>query len=373
MSAEPVVPLLDLKRQYAVLRPELQAAAQRVLDSGIFVMGPEGAAFETEFAAASGAKRAVGCSSGAQALTVALEALGVGPGDAVAVPAFTFLATAVAPIELGAAPILVDVSPDGLTMDAADLERRLTPAVKAVIPVHLYGRPADMDPILAVAKKRGLKVVEDCAQSHLGLYKGRPIGTLGDFGAFSFYPSKNLGALGDAGALTTASDELAVLAASLRNCGRGPGGHYDHPRVGHNYRLDELQAAFLRVKLARLLEWTQGRRRVADLYRAGMAGLPVGLPTADRPGDRQVYHVFSLRSDRRDALKAHLESKGVKTGVYYPDPLHTLGALRHLGHRPGDFPEAEKAAREALALPIFPEMTDAEAGRVVAAVRSFFA
>lgn len=372
MSVEAAVPLLDLKRQYALLRPALMAAAERVLDSGVFVMGPEGAAFEAEFAAAVGARRCVGVSSGAQALSVALEALGIGRGDAVAVPAFTFVATAVAALELGAVPVLVDVSPDGLTMDPADLKRRLTPAVKAVIPVHLYGRSADMDPLLEVAHKAGLKVVEDCAQSHLALYKGRPAGTLGDFGAFSFYPSKNLGALGDAGALTTSEDGLAALAASLRNCGRGPSAHYDHPRVGHNYRLDELQAAFLRVKLTRLPAWTEGRRRAAALYRKALAGLPLKLPAEDRPGDRQVYHVFCVRSERRDALKAHLEARGVMTAVYYPTPLHLLGALKGLGYRAGDFPESERAAREVLALPMFPELGDAEVAQVAKAVRSFY-
>lgn len=367
-----VVPLLDLKEQYAGLRPELLEAARRVMDSGVFVMGPEGAAFEAEFAAALGARRAVGVSSGAQALTVALEALGVGPGDEVAVPAFTFVATATCALELGAKPVLVDVSDDGLTMDPADLERRLTPRTKAVVPVHLYGRAADMDPLLALAAAKGLGVVEDCAQSHLALYKGRATGTLGAFGAFSFYPSKNLGALGDAGALTCGDDALADLAASLRNCGRRAGAQYDHPRPGHNYRLDELQAAFLRVKLKRLLSWTEGRRRVAALYRAGLAGLPLTLPAADRPGDRQVYHVFCVRSDRRDALKAHLDAAGVKTAVYYPEPLHLTGALKPLGGKPGDFPRAEAAAREVLALPIYPELSDAQAGRVVEAVRSFF-
>ncbi|TBR17515.1 DegT/DnrJ/EryC1/StrS family aminotransferase, partial [bacterium] len=284
----------------------------------------------------------------------------------------TFIATATAAMELGARPVLVDVSDDGLTLCPADLERRLPAGVKAVIPVHLYGRAADMDPILALARARGLKVVEDCAQSHLALYKGRPVGTMGDFGAFSFYPSKNLGALGDAGALTVGDDALAELAASLRNCGRKAGAQYDHPRPGHNYRLDELQAAFLRVKLARLAGFTEGRRRVAAVYRDGLKGLPLALPAADRPGDRQVYHVFCVRSERRDALKAHLDSKGIRTAVYYPEPLHMTGALKTLGHRVGDFPRAEAAAREVLALPMFPEMTDAEAARVVEAVRSFY-
>ncbi|TPW17480.1 MAG: erythromycin biosynthesis sensory transduction protein eryC1, partial [Elusimicrobia bacterium] len=231
-----------------------------------------------------------------------------------------FIATATAALELGARPVLVDVSDDGLTLDPADLERRLPAGVKAVIPVHLYGRSADMDPILELTNARGLKVVEDCAQSHLARYKGRSVGTLGDFGAFSFYPSKNLGALGDAGALTVGDDALADLAASLRNCGRKAGAQYDHPRPGHNYRLDELQAAFLRVKLKRLAAFTAARRKVAALYREGLKDLPLTLPAPDRKGDQQVYHVFCVRSERRDALKAHLgQDRGLLPGASAPD------------------------------------------------------
>ncbi len=372
-AAAAVVPLFDLKRQYAGLREELLAAAARVLDSGVYVMGPEGAAFEAEFAEALGVARVVGISSGSQALSVALEALGVGPGDEVAVPAFTFVATAVAVTELGARPVFVDVDPGTLTMAPAELLRRAGPKTKAAVPVHLYGGPADMDGLLAAAKSRGLRVVEDCAQSHLALHKGRATGSLGDFGAFSFYPTKNLGALGDAGALSASDPGLADLAASLRNCGRRPGTMYDHVRVGHNYRLDELQAAFLRVKLRRLEAWTEGRRRVAARYRRLLAGLPLRLPPEDAGGSRHVFHVFAVLCERRDALKAHLDAAGVKTGVYYPEPLHLTGAYRGLGYKAGDFPNAERAAREVLALPVFPELTDAEVDRVAAAARSFFA
>ncbi|MDE2292988.1 MAG: DegT/DnrJ/EryC1/StrS family aminotransferase [Elusimicrobia bacterium] len=364
------VPLFELKRQYAGLREELLEAARRVLDSGAYVLGPENKAFETEFAAALGAAGVIGVSSGSQALTVALEALGVGPGDEVAVPAFTFVATAVAATELGARPVFVDVDPKTLTMDAADLERRLTPRVKAVLPVHLYGRPADMDALGAVARARGLRVVEDCAQSHLARWRGKAVGTYGDFGAFSFYPTKNLGALGDAGALSASDPALLASAASLRNCGRRAGTQYDHERVGHNYRLDELQAAFLRVKLKRLAAWTEARRRVAARYRELLVDLPLTLPPEDEPGTRHVYHLYIVRTPRRDGLKAALEAAGVRTGVYYPEPLHLTGAYRGLGA--GPFPASEQAARENLALPVFPELSESEQERVAGVVRGFF-
>ncbi|HVE15029.1 MAG TPA: DegT/DnrJ/EryC1/StrS family aminotransferase [Elusimicrobiota bacterium] len=370
MSA--AIPLIDLKTQYAGLREELAQAAQRVMDSGVFILGPEGRAFEAEFAAAQGVPHCAGVASGTQGLQLALEALGVGPGDEVAVPAFTFIATATAAAALGAKPVFVDVGPDTLTLDPADLERRLTPKVKAVVPVHLYGQPADMDPILAVAKRRKLRVVEDCAQSHLTRYRGKPVGALGDIGVFSFYPSKNLGALGDAGLLSTADAKLHDECVALRNVGRRPGQQYLHARLGHNGRLDELQAAFLRVKLKRLEAWTEGRRKIAAFYRKGLAGLPLGLPPAEAPGDRQVYHLFVVRTPRRDELAAHLTKAGVGNGVYYPTPLHLQPPFQHIGHKEGDFPASERACREVLALPMYPELSEERAGAVVSAVKSFF-
>lgn len=365
------IPLLDLKGQHAALRAKLYQAAKRVLDSGVFILGPEGRAFEAEFARASGARFCAGVSSGTDALRLALEACGVGPGDEVAVPAFTFVATATVVTSLGAKPVFVDVREDG-TLDPEDLPRRLTPRTIAVLPVHLYGRAADMDPILALARQKGLRVVEDCAQAHLARYKGRPVGTLGEFGAFSFYPSKNLGALGDAGALTTQEETLFSSVVTLRNAGRLPGVQYDHPRVGHNCRLDELQAAFLRVKLERLAAWTAARRALANRYLQGLAGLPLGLPPAETGGDRHSWHVFTVRTPRRDELAEHLKSAGIGTAVYYPKPLHLMGAYRDLGHAEGDFPGAERAAREVLALPLYPELKPASADRVIRAVRAFF-
>lgn len=366
------VPLIDLKAQYAGLKDELSRAAQRVMDSGIFILGPEGRAFEAEFASAQGVPHCAGVASGTQGLQLALEAAGIGPGDEVAVPAFTFIATATAAAALGATPVFVDVDPATLTLDPRDLLKRLTPRTKAVIPVHLYGQPADMDPILSEAKGRRLRVVEDCAQAHLTLYRGRPVGALGDFGVFSFYPSKNLGALGDAGCLTTADAALHEAAVVLRNVGRRPGEQYLHTRVGHNGRLDELQAAFLRVKLKRLAEWTEARRSLAAFYRKELAGLPLTLPPLESSGDRQVYHLFVIRTEKRDALAAHLTKAGIGNGVYYPTPLHLQPAFAQLGKKAGDFPAAEKACREVLALPMYPELGTDRAAAVVKTVRSFF-
>ena len=366
------IPLMDLKQQYLSLRGELVAAATRVMDSGVFILGPEGAAFEREFGAAHDAPHCAGVSSGTSALQLALEACGVGPGDEVAVPAFTFIATATVVSALGAKPVLVDVDPATPTMDPKDLAARLTPKTKAVVPVHLFGRPADMGPILAVAKERGLRVVEDCAQGHLARYGGRCVGSLGDCGAFSFYPSKNLGAMGDAGALTTADPKLQELFIMLRNVGRKPGGHYEHVRVGHNCRLDELQAAVLRVKLPYLAAWTEAKRKSAELYRRALAGLPLRLPPEDAPGMRQVYTLFVIQADRRDALSAHLTKAGIGNGVYYPAPLHRMPAYQHLGLGEGSLPRSEAASRAALALPMYAELTEESIGRIADSIRSFY-
>lgn len=366
------IPLMDLRTQYSQIRQELLEAASRVLDSGAYILGPEGRAFESEFAKALGLAHAAGVSSGTKALELSLEALGVGPGDEVAVPAFTFIATATAVTAKGARPVFVDVDPRSLTLDPKDLERRLTPKTKAVIPVHLYGYPADMDPILAVSKAHGVRVLEDCAQAHLAAYNGRPAGGIGDMGAFSFYPSKNLGALGDAGAVTTRSPELHDLVLMLRNCGRPPGKQYEHARLGHNSRLDDLQAAFLRVKLKRLPDWTARRRAVADLYRSKLAGLPVVLPPEEGGGTSHVYHLFIIQAPKRDELASRLQAAGIGCGVYYPRPLHLLEAFKGLGGKPGDFPQAERACSEVLALPMYPELSPDMVERVAKAIREFY-
>ncbi len=370
-SAE-AIPLFDLKTQYAELKAELLESAERVLDSGRYILGGEGLSFETEFAKAQGVPHCAGVASGTQALQIALEALGVGRGDEVALPAFTFIATATAVSELGAVPLFVDVEPESLNLDPADLRRRLSRKTKAVIPVHLYGRPADMDGVLAAAKDAGLAVVEDCAQAHLARSRGRPVGALGDYGAFSFYPSKNLGAIGDAGALSTKDPALHEAAVVLRNVGRKPGGQYEHVRIGRNARLDEIQAAFLRVKLKRLASWTESRARLAKRYLENLKGLPLRLPPADGDGTQSAWHLFVIQTPKRDALAAHLKKAGISTAVYYPRPLHLQAAYRFLGGKAGDLPESERASAEVLALPFFPELAPEKTDRVVEEIRRFF-
>lgn len=342
--------------------PELKEAAERVLSSGAFIMGPEGRAFEEELAKTLGLPRVLGCSNGTDALRLALEACGVGPGDEVVLPAFTFIATATAVSALGAKPVLADVEPETLTLDPDAAKAAVTKRTKVVLPVHLYGHAADVDPL----KRLGVRVVEDCAQAHGAVYKGKPVGALGDLSAFSFYPSKNLGALGDAGAVSGGNAALLDVCAELRNCGRKPGGPvYEHVRVGHNCRLDELQAALLRVKLRRFAGWTARRRALAARYNDGLGGLPLGLPLLDGG----CFHLYVIRTERRDELAAHLSKAGIGTGVYYPTPIHQQPAYAGLG---GSFPVSEKASKTVLALPMFPELSDSDADRVIASVRKFF-
>jgi dTDP-4-amino-4,6-dideoxygalactose transaminase len=371
------IPLLSIKAQNEALAGEIKAAVNRVLDSGAFILGPEEKAFEAEFAAAIGAPFCLGVDSGTSALELALEAVGVGPGDEVIVPTFTFIATATAVSVLGATPVFADVDESTLTLDPRSVERLITPKTKAIVPVHLFGQPADMDPLLALAKSRaqnldrGLFIVEDCAQSHLATYKGRATGTFGSAAAFSFYPTKNLGAAGDAGALTLSDPDLRDRILELRNCGRTIGAAYHHARVGHNCRLDEIQAAILRVKLRRLKDWTEARRRIARLYHASLRDLPLRLPPLGGTGTEPVFHLFTVRYERRDALAEHLKKNGIGCGVYYPIPVHLQPA--YAGHPARvPLPISDRASREALSLPMFSELSEADAGRVCDAVRAFF-
>ena len=367
------IPLMSLKAQHERLAPELRQAVVRVVDSGAFIMGPEVKQFETEFAAALGARHAVGVSNGTDALRVALEALGVGPGDEVLVPSFTFIATATAVSALGAAPVFVDIDPVTMTMAPAAAAAAAGPKTKALIPVHLFGYPADMDALCALAAEKGLKVVEDCAQAHLTTYKGRTVGTMGDAGAFSFYPSKNLGAAGDAGAVTLMDPDLAETVRQLRNCGRETGGTaYRHVRVGQNCRLDELQAAVLRVKLKYLPEWTAKRRAVAQRYIQNLQGLPMFLPDPGRTGTAHTFHLFVVRCDRRDELAKHLSERGIGNGVYYPIPVHRQPAYQDILVRPTPLPHTEDACRTALALPMYPELALEAVDAVCQAVKDFF-
>ena len=366
------IPFLSLKAQYRSLARDLRRAAVRVLDSGAYILGSEGREFEKEFASAQGVPLAVGVASGTAALELALKALGVGRGDEVIVPAFTFIATATAVSTVGATPVFADIDAETLTLDPKSAASAVTKRTKALLPVHLYGYPADMAALESLARKRGLRVVEDCAQAHLTLYRGRPVGALGDIAAFSFYPSKNLGAAGDAGAVTTSSESLAAACRTLRHVGRAPGASYEHALIGGNARLDELQAALLRVKLRRLAEWTEKRRRIAALYNEGLSGLPVRLPDPGSDGTRHSFHQYVIRLDDRDGLAKHLAQAGIGTAVVYPLPLHLQPAYRGLKHKAGDFPQAEEACRRVLSLPMYPELSDREVGRVARAARAFF-
>jgi dTDP-4-amino-4,6-dideoxygalactose transaminase len=365
-----VIPLLDLKAQYAGIRDELNAAALEVLASGEYVAGRRVAAFEQEFAAYCGAREAMAVNSGTSALHLALLALGVGRGDEVITVAMTFVATVAAIRYAEATPVLVDVDPATFNMDPAALERAITPRTKAIIPVHLHGRLADMDAILAIARRHGIPVIEDAAQAHGAVHAdGRRAGTLGDIGCFSFYPGKNLGACGEGGAVVTDRPELAAAVRQLRDWGQA--GRYNHVRHGFNYRMDELQGALLRVKLARLAEWTERRQEVAALYDRLLADVAIDPP---RPaaGREHVWHVYAVRvaPEARERLRDDLAKAGVGTGLHYPCPVHLQPAYSDLGCGAGAFPVAERLAGELLSLPIFPEMTDAQQRQVCDALRA---
>jgi dTDP-4-amino-4,6-dideoxygalactose transaminase len=363
------VPLLDLRAQYDPIREEILAAMTRVADSQHFIGGPEVAAFEREIAADIGVAHAIGLSSGTDALLVALMALGVGPGDEVITPTFSFFATAGCVSRVGAVARLVDIDPVTYNLDPAAVAAAMTPRTKAIIPVHLYGQCADMDPILDLAARAGVPVIEDAAQAIGASYKGRQAGTMGTAGCFSFFPSKNLGAFGDAGLLTTNDTALAHEVRLLRNHGAEP--KYFHKRIGGNFRLDALQAAVLRVKRTRLDAWTEGRRRNADRYDRLFAasGAAIGLPAraADR---RHIFNQYVIRIADRDAVRAAVTARGIGTEIYYPVPFHLQECFAPLGYRAGDFPVAERAAAEVLALPIYGELTEAQQREVVEAVCS---
>jgi dTDP-4-amino-4,6-dideoxygalactose transaminase len=360
------VPFVDLRARVAALRGELDLALARVLDSGRFILGPEGEALEGELARARGAEHAVGVASGTDALHLGLAALGVGAGDEVVTSPLSAAFTALAIVAAGARPVFADLDPVTLNISPEATERAVTPRTKAIVPVHLYGHPADMDPILALAKDRRLHVLEDACQAHGALYKGRPVGTLGGLGALSFYPTKNLGALGDGGALLVAERSLADRLRRLRNGGQSD--RYRHETLGTNSRLDELQAAILRVGLRHLPAWTKRRRALAALYSSELQDAGVTLPR-EQPYAHAVYHLYVVRHPRRDALAAALQERGVGTLIHYPIPLHLQPAFSDLGGREGDFPVAERAAREILSLPLYPELSDAQAQAVAAALR----
>ena len=367
------VPLLDLRAQYDTIRTDVGAAIQRVIESQHFILGPEVAALEREIAAYCGCGSAVGVSSGTDALLVALMALEIGPGDEVVTTPFTFFATAGVIARLGARTVFVDIDPATYNIDPAGIEAVLTPQTRAIIPVHLFGRLADMDAIMPIAGAAHVPVVEDAAQA-IGARdaRGRQGGAIGNMGCFSFFPSKNLGAFGDAGLVTTQDEALDARLRQLRVHGMEP--KYYHSMVGGNFRLDALQAAVLRVKLQQLDGWHEARRSNAARYRRLFEEYDltrhVTLP-ADVPG--HIYNQFVIRVRDRDALRSHLADAGVGTEIYYPLPLHLQECFADLGYGPGDFPHSERAAREVLALPIFPELTDEDLRHVTAAIARFYA
>jgi dTDP-4-amino-4,6-dideoxygalactose transaminase len=362
-----------LHAQFAPLRDEILAAITRVVDSQRFIMGSEVAALEQELSSLLGVRHAIAVSSGTDALLLALMALGVTTGDEVVTTTYSFFATAGTIARLGARPVLVDIDPDTYNLDPVQTQKALTPRTKAIVPVHLFGLAADMDPILDAANRAGVAVIEDAAQAIGATYRSRPVGGMGAFGCFSFFPSKNLGAFGDAGLVTTNDDDLAKRARLMRTHGMEP--KYYHHLVGGNFRMDALQAAVLRVKAPHLSRWTAARRTNADRYRMifEQAGIADRLVPPSEPADRRhIFNQFVVRTSDRDALRSHLGRCGIGTEIYYPVPFHLQPCFTGLGHRIGDFPHAERAARESLAIPIFGELTLEQQTAVVSAMSDHF-
>jgi dTDP-4-amino-4,6-dideoxygalactose transaminase len=361
-----MIPFLDLKAQYEGIRTELEPAVLRVLASGQYVLGSEVEAFEREFAAYCGAAQAIAVNTGTSALHLTLLAAGVGPGDEVVTVPFTFVATVSAICYTGARPVFVDVEPRTFTMDAGSLEAAITPRTRAIVPVHLYGQMADMDPILEIGRRHGVPIIEDACQAHGAEYRGRRAGGIGLSGCFSFYPGKNLGACGEGGIVVTSDEAHAKTIRKLRDWGQTS--RYHHDLKGFNYRMDAVQAAILRIKLAHLDAWTEARRRNAQHYAELLSGSPLVELPDEVLGRRHVYHVFAIRAPRRDELRRSLEQAGVQTGLHYPVPVHLQPAHADLGYRVGDFPVSEAAARRVLSLPMFPELTSGQIARVVDAI-----
>ncbi len=371
-GARRAVPFLDLKAQYAQIKAEVKEAVARVLESQQFILGPEVAALEEELKPRVGCRHAIGCASGSDALLLALMALNLAPDDEVITSPFTFVATAGSVAHAGARPVFVDIDPHTYNLDPKRIEAAITPRTKAVIPVHLYGVPADMDPILEVASRHGIAVIEDAAQAIGASYRGKDVGGLGKIGCFSFFPTKNLGGAGDGGLITTNDEVVADRLRMLRV--HGSRSKYEYELLGINSRLDAIQAAILRVKLRHLDQWTAGRQRNAAVYFRLFADLGldecVALPTIPG-GSVHVYNQFTIRVQRRDELREHLSQRGIATEIYYPYPLHLQPAFAALGYRPGSCPNAELACREVLSLPIYSELESGELQRVVESIAEF--
>jgi dTDP-4-amino-4,6-dideoxygalactose transaminase len=365
-----VIPFVDLKAQYASIKDEVDAAIQGVLQSCQFTLGAEVAAFEAEFAAYCQTKHGIGVNTGTSALHLALLAANVGPDDEVITVPFTFVATVSAICYVGARPVFVDIDPHTFNIDANAIEAAITKKTKAIIPVHLYGQPADMAPILEIARRHGLVVIEDACQAHGAEYEGRRAGSLGDMGCFSFYPGKNLGAYGEGGMVVTGNPDYARTIRMLRDWGAER--KYHHVLKGYNYRLEGIQGAVLRVKLRYLEAWTEARRAAAARYDRLLAGSSVATPEAMRYA-RHVYHIYAIRTPRRQAWQDALQAQGIQTGIHYPIPVHLLPAFADLGYSLGEFPHAERAANEVLSLPMFPELTAEQCEVVARAVKGLAA
>lgn len=362
------VPFLDLGRAHRALRAEILEAIAATYDANRFCLGRDVEEFERAFAAASGAPDAVGVNNGTSALHLVARALGLGPGDEVIVPAFTFIATAWTACYVGAKPVFAEVDPNTFTLDPTDAEARITARTKAIVIVHLFGQAARMDELMAVAGRHGLAVIEDCAQAHLATYRGRPVGLFGDAGTFSFYPTKNLGACGEGGAVISRRPEIMDQVRLLRVHGMAV--RYRHDAIGYNHRMEGFQAAALNVKLRHLHAWTERRRMIARRYLTGIRLTDLVLPPIPEYGE-SVYHQFTVCHPRRDALREHLTRRGVGTDTIYPIPLHLQPCFAELGQGAGSLPAAEACARTVLSLPIFPELTEAEIDHVIASINAF--
>lgn len=364
------VPFNDLLAQYTSIQPEIDEAIARTIRDSAFIRGPEVEAFERNFAAAIGVKHCVSCANGTDALFIAYRALGLQPGDEVITSAHSWIATSEAITQAGGTVVFADTDPATFTIDPADVARKITPRTKGIVPVHLYGQPADLAALQALATKHGLWLVEDCAQAHLAHFAGKTVGTFGAIGIFSFYPGKNLGAMGDAGCLVTNDDRLAAFAAKFARHGGLRKG--DHEIEGINSRLDGLQAAILNAKLPHLERWTRARQALAQAYDQRLAGVGDLVLPAVAAGRNHVYHLYVIRTGQRDALRDHLAARGIQTQVNYPTALPFLPAYRRLGHAPADFPQAHRDQAQVLSLPLFPEMTPAQIDLVVEQIKVFF-
>jgi dTDP-4-amino-4,6-dideoxygalactose transaminase len=363
-----MVPFVDLKTQYHSIKQEIDTAVLSVLESTQFVLGKEVAAFEELFESYTQTSHVMGVNTGTSALHLSLLAAGIKRGDEVITTPFTFIATVSAIDYTGATPVFVDIDPATFTIDPAKIEAAITPRTKAILPVHLYGQPADMDPIMAIAKRHGLVVIEDAAQAHGAEYKGRRVGSIGDLGCFSFYPGKNLGAYGEGGAVTTNSPELAHTVRMLRDWGAER--RYYHDLKGFNYRLEGVQGAVLKVKMKYIEGWTEARHAVAARYDEALAETGLRTPVA-APDRRHVYHIYAIRDAQRDALQTFLHDHHISTGIHYPIPVHLQRAFAELGHKEGDFPHSEAASREVLSIPMYPELPTDQQDIVISALKAW--